>query len=415
MDERVRDAGAANGAIGIASPTDQQAGRPGNSRRNRRRHAMMRWLMAGVGVATLSRFNAQSADATNGDAVTAGNIVNATSPTGARNGVSYAADATADGLQGYAQSANNSGLFGRNNDSNGIGVSGAGPSGTGVFGESINGFGIGGRSTSNIAIYGVSTTGKGVRGESTDDIGVSGFSVNQIAVRGDSTNNYGVYGASSVNAVRGDASGSGVGVVGTGSTAGYFVGTVTVSGNFNVTGSKSAVVRHPDGSDRRLYCVEAPESWFEDYGGGQLTAGRGQVSLDPDFAALVKTDVYRVFLTPEGDCKGLYVTAKTPVSFEVRELQGGTSTIPFSYRILAKRKDIAGPRLERVDLRLPSAPGFQPPVPVPTVAAPPAATATPTIVPSSATATPTGTPTATPTVLPSRTATPGPTGSPPAS
>ena len=32
---------------------------------------------------------------------------------------------------------------------------------------------------------------------------------------------------------------------------------------------------------------------------------------------------YRVFLTPEGNCKGLYVTNKTPSSFEVRELQDG--------------------------------------------------------------------------------------------
>jgi hypothetical protein len=51
-------------------------------------------------------------------------------------------------------------------------------------------------------------------------------------------------------------------------------------------------------------------------------------------------DGYRVFLTPEGDCKGLYVRSKSAASFEVRELQSGTSSVAFSYRIVAKRKDI---------------------------------------------------------------------------
>jgi hypothetical protein len=47
---------------------------------------------------------------------------------------------------------------------------------------------------------------------------------------------------------------------------------------------------------------------------------------------------YHVFLTPNGDCKGLYVTKKTANSFEVRELGGGKSSIAFDYRIMARRK-----------------------------------------------------------------------------
>jgi hypothetical protein len=35
-----------------------------------------------------------------------------------------------------------------------------------------------------------------------------------------------------------------------------------------------------------------------------------------------------------------------PNGFDVREVQGGASNIAFSYRVVAKRKDIAGPRLE---------------------------------------------------------------------
>jgi hypothetical protein len=33
----------------------------------------------------------------------------------------------------------------------------------------------------------------------------------------------------------------------------------------------------------------------------------------------------------------------------VHELQGGTSNVAFDYRVVAKRKDIAGARLEPVD------------------------------------------------------------------
>ena len=72
-----------------------------------------------------------------------------------------------------------------------------------------------------------------------------------------------------------------------------------VNGNFTaIGGSKSAAVPHPDGSHRRLYCVESPESWFEDFGSDQLVNGRARVRLDPDFNALVHGDNYQVFAFP---------------------------------------------------------------------------------------------------------------------
>ena len=78
-----------------------------------------------------------------------------------------------------------------------------------------------------------------------------------------------------------------------------------------------------------MYCLESPESWFEDFGQGQLVNARATVRLDPDFGAAVHSDDCAVFTTPEADCKGLYVTSKSPTGFEVRELQGGTSTLAF--------------------------------------------------------------------------------------
>jgi hypothetical protein len=79
--------------------------------------------------------------------------------------------------------------------------------------------------------------------------------------------------------------------------------------------------------------------------------GRGTVALDPKFAEIVNTGVdYHVFLTPRGDNKGLYIATQSGSSFEVRESQGGTSTLAFDYRIVAKRKGQEAKRLEDISV-----------------------------------------------------------------
>jgi len=110
-------------------------------------------------------------------------------------------------------------------------------------------------------------------------------------------------------------------------------------GDLTCTGSKSAVVPVEDGQKMvALYAVEAPENWFEDFGSGQLANGVAMVSLEATYAQTVNTNIeYHVFLTPKGDCNGLYVTNETAMSFEVRELNSGRSNIAFDYRIVAKR------------------------------------------------------------------------------
>jgi len=54
---------------------------------------------------------------------------------------------------------------------------------------------------------------------------------------------------------------------------------------------------------------------------------------------------YHVFVTPKGDCKGLYVANETPAGFEVHELGGGQSNVAFDYRIVAHRKGYENVRL----------------------------------------------------------------------
>jgi hypothetical protein len=155
-----------------------------------------------------------------------------------------------------------------------------------------------------------------------------------------------------------------IGIFASGSQAGFFAGDVvvssaslsvdhdlTVSGNFSVLspGIKSVVVPFPDGSHRQLYCMESPESWFEDFGSGHLTNGQAQIQLDPDFAATVSTDDYHVFIAEYDDNNGLFVTNRTKTGFEVRA-KTSTSVAKFSYRVVARRKDIVPARLAKVTL-----------------------------------------------------------------
>jgi len=73
---------------------------------------------------------------------------------------------------------------------------------------------------------------------------------------------------------------------------------------------------------------------------------RATITLEHTFAQTINTAAeYHVFLTPNGDCKGLYVAKKSGSSFEVRELGGGTSNVAFDYRVVAHRKGYENIRL----------------------------------------------------------------------
>jgi hypothetical protein len=115
------------------------------------------------------------------------------------------------------------------------------------------------------------------------------------------------------------------------------------------------------GTARTLYAPHATSPVTEDFGEGQLVNGRGYVRLDPALADLIDNrNAYHVFLTPEGDSKGLYVTQKSPAGFLVRESSGGRSTLAFEYRILAKPLDENGKRLALAPPRPHMAPLMRP-------------------------------------------------------
>jgi hypothetical protein len=335
----------------------------------------------------------QSSDP-NGDGVGG----NASATSGNATGVIGAsASATGAGVAGFATATSGTavGTTGASSATSGTGVGGFATAASGVTygvtGSSVSptGYGALGQNTATtggIGIYGVtySTSGNsnGVVGQvaSNNGAGVAGVSISTTGVTA------GVYGT--------DASPNGTGVVGIatatdggigviGSTvspngeAGIFIanagqglllqglsgsgltqvfsvdaaGNLDISGNLTVSGSKSARMKMQDGREVALYAVESPENWFEDFGTGHLQSGAASVSLEAGFLQTVDTAAdYHVFLTPNGDCRGLYVASKSPGAFQVRELGGGNASVAFDYRIVARRRGFENVRLQEVHL-----------------------------------------------------------------
>jgi hypothetical protein len=234
------------------------------------------------------------------------------------------------------------------------GVAGFGDpnAGTGVYGQGavgVRGIGNGGPNTAPagaVGVYGQSgPNSNGVEGHGAGlAAGVAGFAVDTggVGVQAVATgvNGMGLF------ATDFDQSGREIG-----QAAGWFDGRVVVDGDLIVFGAKGAAVRQRDGSHRVLYAVESPESWFEDFGEGRMVKGKARVKLEPRFASQVKTDSFHVFLTPYGDSNGLYVSQRSKNGFEVREQGSGTASVRFSYRIVARRKDIKGERLAKITLK----------------------------------------------------------------
>jgi hypothetical protein len=256
------------------------------------------------------------------------------------------------------------GVFGKANvdpgvrgwSSNGTGIEGIAFKGPGVDGSSFESAGVQAYSDSFWGVRAYSRSNNGVVGTSIDQgpplptqyvqqagvfgtsrtkHGVVGTSEGQVGVFGYSRNSQGIYGMTNNPAAY----------------AGVFVGNVVCFGTLTAS-TKNALVPFPDGSQRVLHCMESPEHWFEDFGSAKLARGRAVVKLDADFAKIIKRGGYRVFPAPEGDCRGLYVRRKNAMSFEVRELMGGKSSITFSYRIVGRRKDIKEHRrFAKIDTR----------------------------------------------------------------
>jgi hypothetical protein len=289
----------------------------------------------------------------------------------------------------FGSSAGETGVYGLSSTSNGVhGLSGqsagiasiAGVSGDcysclGVFGVSVQAAGVDGVSVNNVGVQGASkkvgvygvggTTEPNInRTFSQQAVGIwgdvaSGAAADGIAVVGTagtgqaalfqnnsaSAATLSIYNANAVsNAESNSLFTSFVAATPEGSCGFGGKGDLTCTGQVKTlatTGGGSRTVE--------TYAMQSPENWMEDFGSGTLHNGSTTITLDAAFAETTSEIAdYHVFLTPNGDSKGLYVIAKTSTSFEVRESGGGQSTLGFDYRIVARRRGFETQRMTDV-------------------------------------------------------------------
>jgi hypothetical protein len=132
------------------------------------------------------------------------------------------------------------------------------------------------------------------------------------------------------------------------------IGTLSIAGLLFSNGSCSSgcIVGHRQAHAVREYTPTESEPTIEDNGEASLVDGVAQVALDPRFANVIdRSASYIVTVTPEGDCRGLYVTQRSERGFAVRELQGGHSSVGFGYRIVAHRFGVSAARLPMIDVQ----------------------------------------------------------------
>ncbi|MGA9946055.1 MAG: hypothetical protein WBE79_01945 [Candidatus Cybelea sp.] len=130
-------------------------------------------------------------------------------------------------------------------------------------------------------------------------------------------------------------------------------GNLTVAGSVTQHGSPMTVRTTSHGDEVGTFAPQQSTPTMEDFGEAQLVEGRAVVRLDPRFASTIDGRFrYLVFLTPQGDCNGLYVAQKTADAFLVREhntapaiRERGPSNVAFDYRIVAQPY---GPATERL-------------------------------------------------------------------
>jgi hypothetical protein len=130
-----------------------------------------------------------------------------------------------------------------------------------------------------------------------------------------------------------------------GSTSGYGV---YFSGGLAGTGTKSCVVKTSRGPTL-MYCQESPENWFEDFGRGRLSEGRAHVELDPLFLETVTIDdanPMMVFVQLHDETSHGVAVKKGATGFDVVELEQGTTSGTFDYRVVAKRQGFEAKRLD---------------------------------------------------------------------
>jgi hypothetical protein len=307
-------------------------------------------------------------------------------------------------MLGYGLPAKSYGVYGVTFGTNGIGVYGAGdgptPAPSATPSSTQQSTGVVGNSASGDGVYGSTEFPNGNAGSLTNPaagvLGVDNQTTNitdNMGVAGETTNgDFGVAGLGGDNALGGVIGSGDSGVYGLSfddgsafpnAAGGWFYGQYAIygesatasgssttsyplyledsnqsplfyvdnSGNFAATGTESTLSRTRNAAVRaKSYVPSESQPTSEDFGEAALVNGQAYVHLDPTFAQSIDDrSAYMVFVTPEGDTNGVYVTQKSMSGFAVRENKGGRSSVSFSYRIVAAQYGKATQRMTLVD------------------------------------------------------------------
>lgn len=249
------------------------------------------------------------------------------------------------------------------------GVFGYATNGTGVFAESGSGAGLFGESASGNGVFALSSSLRGVVAEtSTGPAGVEAFADGVTTpsdpAGGGTGNALYVQNNSSFASIWGYQAGAGE-MMGLESAAHGVVLTVDNAGNVHISGTITTAGSCSSGCSATRHALEyAPrvtQPTLEDVGEAQMVGGQAYVRLDPAFANVIDLrSRYMVFITPEGDSNGMFVTAKSPAGFMVRENRGGHSSLAFQYRIVAQPYGVTAARLPMVTTGRQAPSGFRP-------------------------------------------------------
>lgn len=241
------------------------------------------------------------------------------------------------GLYADATAANRPAVFGASSAGTGTGVVGLGNNLATYYTLTA---GSGGAFTSNNAgVYGFGTVAASTGGVFVGNNTTASTLVGGSGVAATGTNT-GVYGHA--NNTGNNTWG---GYFNNGTATDYaYVGGRTLATNYKINGpgTVSTIVRDTNEQLVNLYCPEAPEVLFQDFGQGQLVNGRAHIDLDPNFTKNIAVNAehpLRVIIQLEGDCNGVYVANKTATGFDVVELQGGNSNVNFTWFVTANRAD----------------------------------------------------------------------------
>lgn len=237
----------------------------------------------------------------------------------------------------------------------GAGIIGGGKNmGAYMVGTNANGIGLAGGGNGQLPM--LPANGAGVAGTSYY-VGVAGFAKNG----GNAVDRWGGYFEYRNSSSLSDAP------IAYGYVAGLTAADNVVHG-IAFSGAKSTIIKDDNNNPRLLYCPEAPEILFQDYGTGELENGSAHIDLERLMTKSIRVDKehpMKVFIQLEGDCAGVYVTNKSAKGFDVKELQHGTSNVPFSWQIIASRADemdSEGKTIPYSDQRFGTAPGPLPSV-----------------------------------------------------